>query len=168
VNRVSFDRKANVMKKGLPLRVRVLLLLFLVAASRAGAAPPETAGSWEQEVRAAEQKHRAAFLAQDVAALQAMFSDDFVVNSPLNSIVDKARLLDMVRKGVLTISSFEQNIEQVRRYGDVVVVMGADSVVYAAPSPNAGRTDRRRFTDLWRSEGGRWRFVARQASIICP
>ena len=168
MNRASFDRKANVMKKGLPLRVRVLLLLFLVAASRAGAAPPETAGSWEQEVRAAEQKHRAAFLAGDVAALEAMFSDDFVVNSPLNSIVDKARLLDMVRKGVLTISSFEQNIEQVRRYGDVVVVMGADSVVYAAPSPNAGRTDRRRFTDLWRSEGGRWRFVARQASIICP
>jgi ketosteroid isomerase-like protein len=168
VTAFPFDRKANVMKQGLPPRVRVLLLLFLVAAARAGAAPPDAAGSWEQEVRAAEQKHRAAFLAQDVAALQAMFSDDFVVNSPLNAVVDKARLLDMVRKGVLAISSFEQNIEQVRRYGDVVVVMGADSVVYAAPSPNAGRTDRRRFTDLWRSEGGRWRFVARQASIICP
>lgn len=163
----AFDRKVSVMKKGSRLQVPVLLLLFGVTAARAGAAP-DTAGSWEQEVRAAEQKHRAAFLAGDVAVLQAMFSDDFVVNSPLNVVVDKARLLDMVRKGVLSISSFEQNIEQVRRYGDVVVVMGGDSVVYAAPSPNAGRTDRRRFTDLWRQEGGRWRFVARQASIVCP
>ena len=155
-------------KKRSPLFVVFLQFLFLGAAARAGAAPPDTGGAWEQEVRAAEQKHRAAFLAGDVAALQAMFSDDFVVNSPLNVVIDKARLLDIVRKGVLTISSFEQNIEQVRRYGDVVVVMGADSVVYAAPSPNAGRTQRRRFTDLWRQEGGRWRFVARQATVICP
>jgi ketosteroid isomerase-like protein len=154
-------------KKGSSLSVVFFLFLFLVALARAGAATP-SGDSWEQEVRAAEQKHRAAFLAGDVAALQAMFSDDFVVNSPLNVVVDKARLLDMVRKGVLTISSFEQNIEQVRKFGDVVVVMGGDKVVYAAPSPNAGRTDRRRFTDLWRSEGGRWRFVARQANIICP
>lgn len=155
-------------KNDSPLFVVFFLFVFLGGVARAGAVPPDSGGTWEQEVRAAEQKHRAAFLAGDVVALQAMFSDDFVVNSPLNVVVDKARLLEMVRKGVLTISSFEQNIEQVRRYGDVVVVMGGDSVVYAAPSPNAGQTQRRRFTDLWRRDGGRWRFVARQASVICP
>ena len=149
---------------------RVLLAGCLVvsAASAASAPAGSAAGSWEQEVRAAEQQHRAAFLANDVAALDAMFSDDFVVNSPLNVVVDKPRLLGMVRQGVLTLSSFEQNIDQVRRYGDVVVVMGGDRVVYAAPSPNAGQTHRRRFTDLWRQDGARWRFVARQASLICP
>lgn len=162
------DRKVIVPKKNPPLFVVFSLCVFLGAVAHAGAAPPDSGDAWEQEVRAAEQKHRAAFLAGDVAALQAMFSADFVVNSPLNVVVDKARLLDMVRKGVLTISSFDQNIEQVRRYGDVVVVMGGDSVVYAAPSPNAGQTHRRRFTDLWRRDGGRWRFVARQASLICP
>ena len=140
----------------------------MISVACASATPGNSGGSWEQEVRAAEQRHRAAFLAGDVAALEAMFSADFVVNSPLNVTVSKERLLEMVRQGMLSISSFEQNIEQVRRFGDVVVVMGGDTVVYAAPSPNAGLTHRRRFTDLWRQEGGRWRFVARHASIICP
>jgi uncharacterized protein (TIGR02246 family) len=141
---------------------------LLVSVACVSAMSGTSGGSWEQEVRAAEQRHRAAFLAGDVAALEAMFSADFVVNSPLNVTVSKERLLEMVRQGMLSISSFEQNIEQVRRFGDVVVVMGGDTVVYAAPSPNAGQTHRRRFTDLWRQEGSRWRFVARQANIICP
>jgi uncharacterized protein (TIGR02246 family) len=141
---------------------------LLVSVACVSATSGTSGGSWEQEVRAAEQRHRAAFLAGDVAALEAMFSADFVVNSPLNVTVSKERLLEMVRQGMLSISSFEQNIEQVRRFGDVVVVMGGDTIVYAAPSPNAGQTHRRRFTDLWRQEGSRWRFVARQANIICP
>jgi len=151
------------------MKRRTTLFLVLLASVACASAPRgNPGGSWEQEVRAAEQRHRAAFLAGDVAALQGMFSDDFVVNSPLNVIVNKDRLLEMVRNGTLTISSFEQNIEQVRRFGDVVVVMGGDTVVYAAPSPNAGQTHRRRFTDLWRQEGGQWHFVARQANIVCP
>jgi len=153
----------------LTVRKKEIVLLFLLGSVACASAPSaDPGGAWEQEVRAAEQRHRAAFLARDIATLQAMLSDDFVVNSPLNVIVNKERLLEMVRNGTLTISSFEQNIEQVRRLGDVVVVMGGDTVVYAAPSPNAGRTDRRRFTDMWRQESGQWRFVARQANIICP
>lgn len=143
-------------------------LLALISIDRAGTAAASGNDTWEQEVRAAEQKHRSAFLAGDVQALDAILADDFAVNSPLNAILEKKQLLEMVRKGTLAISLFDQRIELVRRFGDTVVVMGGDTVVYAAPAPNAGQTHRRRFTDLWRLEEGRWRFVARQANVVCP
>src|SRR5688572_12190940 len=99
---------------------------------------------WEEQVRAAEERHRAAFLANDVEALDAMFAQDFIVNSPQNRVIEKPGLLGMIRAGALAISAFEQTIESVRRFGDIVVVMGEDRVVYAPPSPRAGQTDRRR------------------------
>ena len=145
-----------------------LAAAFSIAAAFAGAAAARGTDGWEQEVRAAEARHRAAFLAGDAAALEDLLADSFLVNSPLYTVATKEQVVGMVRKGTLTISAFDQQIEMVRRYGDIVVVMGADSVVYAAPSPKAGQTERRRFTDLWRLESGRWHFAARHANIICP
>jgi hypothetical protein len=134
--------------------------LFFTGSARA-------ADTWETDVRAAEAKHVQAFLTEDVPAIDAMLSAEFVVNSPLNSVVEKPQLLGMVKSGRLKASEFTQDIERIRRVGDVVFVMGSDRVVWAAPSPNAGRTDRRRFTDVWRLEDGRWVFIARQATILC-
>jgi ketosteroid isomerase-like protein len=145
------------------LRLAAYLWAGVVLSARAGAAD-----SWEGDIRAAEEKHVRAFLAADVPALEAMFSDDFLVNSPLNNVVGKPQLMGMVRSGALTLSEFTQKIEQIRRFGDVVFVMGEDRAVWAPPSPNAGKTDRRRFTDVWRLENGRWRFIARQATLLCP
>jgi hypothetical protein len=139
--------------------------LFSIDSIHAQDPPTETAG-WEQEVRAAEARHVAVALANDVAGWDALLADDFVVNSPLNTIVEKPALLDFVRRGVLSASSFEQRIEHVRRFGDVAVVMGEDTVVWAAPSPMAGQTQHRRFTDIWRLQDGDWRFIGRQATLV--
>jgi hypothetical protein len=122
--------------------------------------------AWEQKVRAAEERHRKAFLGNDAAALDTMLANDFVVNSPQNRVIEKAELLGMVRRGILSISTFEQKIENVRRFGDIAVVMGVDSVVYAPPAPAAGQTHRRRFTDLWQLRDTTWTFVARQATLV--
>jgi hypothetical protein len=146
-----------------------LLGLGLAVPGCADPAPASGAGdNWEQEVRLAEENHRNVFLANDVAALDSMLADDFVVNSPQNRIIEKRELLGMVESGVLAVSTFEQDIQSIRRFGSVAVVMGEDLVVYAQPSPAAGRTDRRRFTDLWERRGDTWIFVARQATIIGP
>ena len=151
------------------MRRRALRTLFLcVGAAAIPVGWAHAADSWEADIRAVEEKHRQAFLAGDVPAMEKMFSDQFVVNSPRNTVIGKDELLGMVRKGVLTISEFTQDIDRITRIGDDVFVMGADRVVYVAPSPNAGKTDRRRFTDVWRLEGGRWVFIARQATLLCP
>jgi hypothetical protein len=145
-----------------------LALLVVLLAGCAAHVPAYSGTSWEQQVRAAEERHRHAFLANDAPAIDAVLAQDFVVNSPQNRVVEKPALLGLVRSGALTLASFDQHIEAIRRFGDVVTVMGEDRVVYAAPSPTAGQTHRRRFTDLWQLRGGDWRFVARQATIIAP
>lgn len=145
-----------------------LVIVMLALLGCAGHAPSSSGGAWEQQIRAAEERHRIAFLANDVRALDAMFSDDFIVNSPQNKVIEKGQLMGMVQGGALAISSFDQKIESIRRFGDVVTVMGEDRVVYAASSPLAGQTHRRRFTDIWQLQGNDWRFVARQASITGP
>ena len=143
------------------------LTLFAIDSVRAQDRPAENdEAGWEQQVRAAEARHVQTALVNDVAAWDALLADDFVVNSPLNSIVEKSELLDFIRRGVLSASSFEQRIELVRRFGEIAVVMGEDIVVWEPPSPNAGQTHHRRFTDIWRLVEGEWRFVARQATLV--
>jgi hypothetical protein len=145
----------------------MLISLIMVHSVQAQDPPADSGGAdWEQEVRAAEARHVAAALTNDASAWEQMLSDDFVVNSPLNTIVEKPQLLGFIRSGVLSISSFEQRIELVRRFGDIAVVMGEDTAVWAPPSPNAGQTHRRRFTDIWRLQDGDWRFIARQATLV--
>ena len=139
-----------------------------ICAGAMAIAHSRAADSWEADIRAAEAKHLQAFREGNVAAIDEMLSNEFVVNSPLNNVVDKKQLVGMVRSGALTVSEFTQDIDRITRFGDVVFVMGADKVVWTKPSPNAGRTDRRRFTDVWRLENGRWVFIARQATLLCP
>lgn len=145
--------------------VAALVVLVLTVTACAPRTRPST--SWEQEIRAAEERHLAAFRSNDAAAIEALFSDDFLVNSPRYDVLDKRQLVDVVRRGVLNTSSFTQTIDQIRRYGDMAVVMGGDAVVFAAPAPNAGRRINRRFTDIWQFQSGEWRFVARHANPIC-
>jgi hypothetical protein len=49
------------------------------------------AADWQRDILALEEQARAAFLAGDVATLDPMWADGFIVNSPLNMINDKAR-----------------------------------------------------------------------------
>jgi hypothetical protein len=41
-------------------------------------------------------------------------------------------------------------------------------VVPKGDSPMAGKDVRRRFTDLWKMEDGRWVLTARQSTIVAP
>ena len=144
---------------------KALVSLLLLTSACAVRTPPSA--SWEQDIRAAEQRHVAAFLANDAATIGALFTDDFLVNSPRYDVLDKGQLIELVRSGALTTASFSQSIDRIRRYGDMAVVMGSDAVVFGAPAPNAGRAIRRRFTDIWQYQNGQWRFVARHANPIC-
>lgn len=126
------------------------------------AQPPETVTAWEQEIRDLEARGRVAFLAGDLATLHALWDDALLVNSPLNVINEKSRVLDLLGAGVIRHTSDDVTIERIARYGDVVVVMGHDLV----DGPPSNLPTHRRFTNIWQRQDGAWRMIARHAQVV--
>jgi len=126
----------------------------------------------EELVRSLDDQERVAALKRDVAALQRLWSDQFTVNAPNNQVVvGKAAVLDtFVRAGVINFSSFERQIEFVRVDGDLVIIMGLETVKPISDAPSAGlvagQVVKRRFTNIWKKEARTWRLFARHANVI--
>lgn len=118
--------------------------------------------TWEQDLLAREEQNRDAFLAVDLAALDELWTDDFAVNSPHNVVGDKRRTLALLESGRIREMSVTVEIEHMASRGDVAVVMGRERVIDA---PEDGIVHRR-FTNLWRLEGGSWRCFARHANVV--
>lgn len=117
---------------------------------------------WQREVFAAEGKACAAFLAADQAGLEMLWAPGFVVNSPIGKVLPRAGVLGALRSGMIRHLSYDAHVESMSRFGDVVVVMGADVVT----DPPQGRTTRRRFTNVWQLDAGRWLSIARHANAV--
>lgn len=144
-----------------------LILLAVVAAILAPAlvsaqSARQKAGI-EQEIRRLDLAHADAVLRGDAAALDKLWTEDFRVNNPFNEI-DKA---DRIRTGAVTYSSFIREPEAVLIHGETVIVMGRETVVPKGNSPESGKTINRRYTNIWMKRAGKWRLVARHASVIC-
>ena len=147
------------------------LLIFAViacatATATAAAQTPDTSQAVEQEIRRLEQRQVELLLRDDVAGMEKQWAEDFTVNNPFNRVV-KGRQ-GPVRAGRLTYASFARDVEAVLVKGETAIAMGAETVIPSGKSPDAGKTIRRRFTDVWMKAGGRWLLVARHANVICP
>src|SRR3954470_23668396 len=105
--------------------MRTGLSIVLVSMMTWTAAMAQDRSSVEDTVRALDDQERAAALRRDVSALERLWSDQFVVNSPDNQVVaGRNTVLDKyVRGGVINFSSFERRIEFIRADGPFVVIM---------------------------------------------
>jgi hypothetical protein len=124
----------------------------------------EPATDWEQEIRTLEEQGRVAFLLGDIPTLDRLMDDRLLVNSPLNVVNDKAKVLDLLGKGLVRHTRDDVTIEHIARNGDVVVVMGRDTV----DGPPSNTLTHRRFTNIWQLQDGTWRMIARHAQVIAP
>lgn len=120
----------------------------------------------EVEIRKMEQTQIEAILHLDTAAIDKIWDKDLAVNSPTNNIVDKAGGMFAFKNGFIHYSSLQNEIEKIMFYGDIGIVMGQETVLPVGLSPNAGKTVKRRYTNIWRKKGNTWTLVARQATNI--
>jgi hypothetical protein len=140
-----------------------MMLLALLTAAGTSAVFAQTP---EAQVRQANTEEVDAFLHNDPAAMDRLWSDDFVVTNPLNKFVTKQQVLGMVSSGVLVITSYERQIEYLRVYGDMVITAGNETVVWGGKMPNAGKAQHLRFTGIWMKQRGHWQEVARHANVV--
>ena len=121
----------------------------------------ETDNRWRDEIVALEAEACRAFVARDLDRLAQLWSDELLVNSPINRVHDKRRVLELLRAGTIAHSSLEGHIETLVRRQDIVVAMGSEQVVNEPNSPVITR----RFTNVWRWEVDSWRLLVRHANI---
>jgi ketosteroid isomerase-like protein len=125
--------------------------------------PPDAQDSaWRAEIVSLEYDANQAFLERDLERLDQLFSDELVVNSPINMVHDKKKLLELLGKGIIGHVSSTIQHELIRKDGDVIIVMGSDAVRNAPSEPML----RRRFTNIWRKECGGWKLYVRHANVI--
>ncbi len=109
----------------------------------------------------------AAIVAGDKAAFMSKFTDDVLVNNPFNFVSDRAEVERRFTSGLIAYEYLNRSIEHASpRSGNEVVLMGEETYKPRAGAAHAGKVVRRRFTDIWRMEGGKWLLSLRQATII--
>jgi ketosteroid isomerase-like protein len=127
--------------------------------------------SWAQHVdetliRKLENEEREAILKSDTAKLAILMSQQIVVQNPENSIVGFNQILVRIKSGKISYASFERKIEKVTLVNNIAVVMGEETIIPRSTSQNAGKTVKRRFTNVWTKEANDWKLTVRQATIV--
>ena len=109
-----------------------------------------------------------ALIVDDRAAFAALLAQDLVVNNPQNAISLAGATSRRNASGLITYSKYLRSVEYAGKLGDMVLLMGDERVVPKGDASMAGKEVRRRFTDVWKMEAGRWVLTARQATIVTP
>ncbi len=152
--------------KGIRLQ-RMTLFILITGSACATTGSYRNSANDEAAIRALEAQEALAVLNQDFGALDRIWSERFMVNAPNNMVAsDRNAVLGMFRAGFATYSSFDRSIERILMQGDLAIVMGAETVKPTGKAPMAGQTVQRRFTSIWKKEGGGWRLLARHANTI--
>jgi hypothetical protein len=109
----------------------------------------------------------AAFAGQDGDAFEALTAPDFIVHAPNDAVLQRETAVKAFRSGRMNYNEGKAtSIEYAALRGEWVVLMGEEVIKPIPPAANAGKTLRRRFTDLWRDYDGTWRLAIRQATIV--
>jgi hypothetical protein len=146
------------------MRLAMSLFVVLVAAECAATDISESS------LRAADAEQMRIIVDGDAKAQSVFMHDNYIVNGPSNRVLRKAVLVEMLAQGKMASDRFERTIEGTAITGNIGIVMGSEIVRPGAGSDLAqtfgGRDLKRRFTNVFIFEGGAWRFLARQASVI--
>lgn len=122
----------------------------------------------EREIRRLDLAHAAAILRRDVEALKNLIAEDAVTNHPTNKIVkEREGIFEMIRTGVINYSSLAREPETFLFYKDMVVVMGNETLTLAGSGNEAGKSIRRRYTNVWMKTKGKWLLTIRHAHVVC-
>lgn len=124
----------------------------------------------DRSLRQADATQMRIIVDEDAKAQRDFMHPNYIINGPSNRVMRKEQLVTMLAKGQMASEAFERTIEATSITANVGVVMGRETV---APSANSqlgkqfgGKVLSRRFTNVFLWERGKWRFLARQATVV--
>ncbi len=124
----------------------------------------------EASLRAADAEQMRIIVEEDVEAQERFMHPNYIINAPANRILRKSQVVSMLAQGRIASERFERVVEGTAITGNVGIVMGRELVMPATDSElgrsHPNQTLQRRFSNIFLFEEGRWRFLARQATIV--
>ncbi len=103
-------------------------------------------------------------MAHDAAGVRTVWAEDFVVNSPNNTVIGREDVIRVMERDFLDYRDFHKYITFVGDKPEVTIVMGYDTMI-PIKGPGAGKQVMRPFTDIWAKRSAGWQLIARQATI---
>jgi hypothetical protein len=116
------------------------------------------------EIGAAYGRLGKAMMAHNKDEVRTVWAEDFVVNSPNNTVLSREDVIAVMERDLLDYKDFHKHITFVGEKPEVTVVMGYDTMV-PVKGPSAGKQVMRPFTDVWAKRSVGWQLIARQATI---
>ncbi len=147
------------MKIGVSLLVLVFLAVWAVdfAVAQNERNPAAT------KVLALEKKWNDAYKQSDIAAMDSLLADDFIITEEDGSTFSKPGYIAHSGGSALHVTISEMSDLQVRMHGNTAVVTGA----YHEKGAEKGKPYeyRDRFTDVWMNLNGKWQAIASHYSL---
>lgn len=110
---------------------------------------------------------RLALSSRDFDTIAGLYAPEFMLNGPAGQVQTREETIGLLRTTTARQSDVERTIEAAYAVGDVVVIMGYESLVWEdTGSERDGKRTARRFTNVWQRGEGGWRHIARQATTI--
>ena len=123
----------------------------------------------DKSLRAADALQMRIIVDEDDKAQQDFMHPNYILNGPANRVMRKDQLVAMLANGQMASDRFDRAIEGTAITGNIGIVMGRETVTPAANSQLGqqfgSKALSRRFTNIFLWEGGKWRFLARQATV---
>jgi ketosteroid isomerase-like protein len=144
---------------------RMAITLAAAAAVVCLTAPLRAQGSVEEQLMKMERDRAAAVVKGDVAAVEAVTSDDYLLINANGRLSDKAKTMNDIKTGVIKLSANEISEMKVRVYGDTAVVTGKSIATGTMGGREVGPV---MFTRVYVKNKGKWQSVSFQQTRIAP
>ena len=146
------------------MRVGVFFVVFaVVAGTLEFAVAQNERGAAASQVLALEKKWNDVYKRRDIAGMDSLLADDFIITSEDGSTFSKAGYIARSGDTSVHVDVSEMSDVQVRMHGNTGVVTGG----YHEKGTEKGKPYEYidRFTDVWMNINGRWQVIASHYSL---
>ena len=145
----------TLMKPGIPLLVIALLVVWVFDSAAGQNKPGDSASS---KLIALENKFNAAYKSGDIAVMNSLLAEDFIITVEDGSTLSKSGYIADNGRPDFHVEISDLSGLSVRMHGNTAVVTGA----YHEKGISKGQPYEYhdRFTDVWMNISGRWQIIA--------
>ena len=143
-----------------------LLIAFLFVCIITFGQAPKFMIDAENKIRKLDNEQKEAYFRRDTATLLKLFSPHVIINGFSNKFETLQDVLSRIRQEGNNMDYYDRIIEKVIFAHNTAIVMGNETIKPSGIAVNAGKTVKRRFTNIWIRNKKSWQLVARQSTII--